>query len=121
MKFLCLGYFDKKAMDSRPKAEIDTYMHRCEAPLAELYRSRQLIFDAGLETKTVSVRIVKGKQMVTDGPFAETRQVVGSAFLIEARDMDEAVRVASLHPAARLGEEFGWGIQIRPVGIFHEG
>jgi hypothetical protein len=121
VKYLCLGYFDKKAMDARPKSEIDAYMRQCKAPLAELYGSKELVFDAGLGEETVSVRIVKGKQMVTDGPFVETREVVGSAFLVEARDMDEAVRVASLHPAARLGEEFGWGIQIRPVGIFHEG
>ncbi len=121
MRFLCLGYFDKKAMDARPKAEIDAYMRRCEAPLANLYKSGHMIVDAGLGLETASVRTVKGKLTATDGPFVETREVVGGVFLIEARDMDEAVRVASMHPAAQMGEEFGWGIEIRPVTAFHEG
>ena len=50
----------------------------------------------------------------------ETKEQIGSFFLIEAADMQEAVRIASLHPAALLGEELGWGIEIRPVKFFLE-
>ena len=53
--------------------------------------------------------------MVSDGPFVETKERVGGLFLIEARDLNDAIRVASLHPAAHLGEQLGWGIEIRPI------
>jgi hypothetical protein len=63
----------------------------------------------------VSVRPAKGKPSVTDGPFAETKEQLGSFFLIEAKDMEEAVRIASMHPAARLGEQLGWGVEVRGI------
>ena len=63
----------------------------------------------------MSLRPRKGQILVTDGPFAETREALGSFFLIEARDRDEAVRIASMHPAARLNEHLGWGVEIRPI------
>jgi hypothetical protein len=62
-----------------------------------------------------TVRARDGKPVVTDGPFVETRDVVASFLLIEARDLNDAIRIASLHPAANLGEELGWGIEIRPL------
>jgi hypothetical protein len=55
---------------------------------------------------------------VTDGPYAATKEVVGGLVLIEARDLNEAIQVASLHPAARMGEELGWGIELRPIEEF---
>lgn len=53
--------------------------------------------------------------MVTDGPYVETQEQLGSFFLIEGADMQEATKLASMHPAANLGEEMGWGIEIRPI------
>ena len=58
--------------------------------------------------------------MVTDGPFAETKEQIGAFFIIEARDLDEAAEVASLHPAARLGENVGWAIEVRPIDHFEQ-
>ena len=55
---------------------------------------------------------------MTDGPFAETKEQIGAFFIIEARDLDEATRVASQHPAAHLGEEVGWGVEVRPIDYF---
>jgi hypothetical protein len=54
---------------------------------------------------------------MTDGPFAETKEQVGGFFMIEAKDMDEAMSIASKHPAAHLGEQVGWGIEVRPLGV----
>lgn len=54
---------------------------------------------------------------MTDGPYAEAKEMVGGFFIIEAADKDEAVRVASLHPAATLGECVGWGIEVHPIGF----
>jgi hypothetical protein len=53
-----------------------------------------------------------------DGPFLETKEQVGGVFLIEAKDLAEAVAMASKHPAAHLGEGLGWGIELRPVAVF---
>ena len=56
-------------------------------------------------------------RLVTDGPYAETKEQVGSYFQIEARDLNQAIEVASKHPAARLNEHLGWGIEIRPIEV----
>ena len=55
---------------------------------------------------------------MTDGPYAEAKEMVGGFFIIEAADKDEALRVASLHPAATLGEDVGWGIEVHTIGFF---
>ncbi len=60
-----------------------------------------------------------GKPQVTDGPYAEARELVGGFFIIEAADKEEAVRVASLHPAATLGESLGWGIEVHPISFLN--
>jgi hypothetical protein len=120
VKFLCLGYFDSGKMDAHPKEEIDAVMHECQPHLKELYKSGQVIIDAGLALETKRLRRMNGKVKVMDGPFTETKEMIGSAFLIEARDMEEAIRVASLHPTVQvgLGEQLGWSIEIRPIHYF---
>lgn len=122
MKYLCLGYLEPEKMNARPKEEIDAVMSECQPHLEELYKSGQLIIDAGLSLETKCLRRVNGKVTVIDGPFVETKEMVGSAFLIEARDMEEAIRVASLHPTTQVGagEQFGWRIEIRPIDYFEK-
>ncbi|PWK09605.1 YciI family protein [Tumebacillus permanentifrigoris] len=122
MKFLCMGYFDPKKMNARPKEEIDAVMRECQPHLEEFYKSGQVLIDAGLDLETKSIRRVNGKVAVIDGPFVETKEMIGSAFLIEAQDMEEAIRVASLHPTTQVGagEQLGWGIEIRPIHYFEQ-
>ena len=55
---------------------------------------------------------------MTDGPYAEAKEMVGGFFIIEAADKDEAVRVASLHSAVTLGGSAGWGIEVHTIGVF---
>ena len=57
---------------------------------------------------------------MTDGPFMETKEQIGGIFVIEAEDMNEAIRVASRHPGARTGEQFRWAIEIHPLDVFNE-
>ena len=57
---------------------------------------------------------------MTDGPYTESKELVGGFFIIEAADRQEAVHVASIHPAANLGEQVGWGIEIHPIGFFEQ-
>ncbi|MGM0881538.1 MAG: YciI family protein [Bacillota bacterium] len=120
MQFLCLGYLDSAKMDALPKEEIDSVMRECQPHLEELYMSGQVMIDAGLSSETKCLRRANGKVKITDGPFIETKEMIGSAFLIEAKDMEEAIRIASLHPTVQLnaGEQFGWGIEIRPIHYF---
>jgi len=77
-----------------------------------------LIATEGVHFGATGVRVHKsagGKVTVTDGPFVETKEKVGGLFIIEARDLNEAIRIASMHPGARLGEDRGWAVEIRPI------
>ena len=78
------------------------------------------MLDAGLESEIKNLRRVDGKVIVTDGPFTETKELIGSIFIFEAENMDEAIQIASIHPTTQVnkGEEFGWRIEIRPVHYF---
>jgi hypothetical protein len=120
MIFLCMGYLIPEKMDARPNAEIEAVMSECQPHLEKFYDSGNVLIDAGLELETKSLRRVNGKVTVTDGPFTETKELIGSIFLIEAEDMDEAVQLAALHPTTQVssGEDFGWRIEIRPVHYF---
>ena len=81
-----------------------------------------LVVSASLEgpQTTFALRPRSGKPQLTDGPYAEANAMVGGFFIIEAADKDEAVRVASLHPAATLGENVGWGIEVHPIWFFEQ-
>jgi hypothetical protein len=122
MKYLCLGYYDEKKFDALPKAELDAIVSQCPRYDAALRESGHLVVTASLESPRAgkSLRPRKGKVSVTDGPFAETKEQIGSFFIIEARDLDEAVRVASNHPAAHLGEQVGWGVEVRAIDMFEQ-
>jgi hypothetical protein len=117
MKYLCLAYYDEKKFETLTQADMAAIGRDCRPLDEELQRSGHLLEVASLAaTKdSVSLRPRNGKVTVTDGPYAETKEQLGSFFLIEARDLNEAIQVASLHPAARLNEQLGWGIEIRPI------
>lgn len=120
MKYLCLAYGDKSKMEALSRAEMDALERDCGPYVEDLKKSGHLVSDNGLEWQTTVIRPRKGKASVTDGPFVESKEQVGGAFVIEAKDLDEAVRIASRHPAAHLGENLGWGIELRPVADFRE-
>ena len=115
MKYLCLAYGDRKKMEALSKGEFEDLVARCREHDAELQKSGHYVSAQSLEWDTKTIRPRKGKPVVTDGPFVEAKEQVGGLVIIEARDLDEAVRIASLHPAAHLGETLGWGIDVRPI------
>ena len=117
MKYLCLAYYDEKAFEALPKAEFDAIVGQCPAYDEALRRSGRLVVQASLGSprSTTVLRPKNGKPLVTDGPFVETKEQVGGFFIIEAAALDEAIRVASNHPAANLGERVGWAVEIRPI------
>jgi hypothetical protein len=112
MRFMLLIYNDSALMDALHAGEADAMMRECLAHADELKRDGQLIESRMLEGKESarSVRIRKGRLSATDGPFSETKEVLGGFNLIEADDMDEAVRIAAQFPWASTG-----CVEVRPV------
>jgi len=122
MKFLCLGYYDEQKFDALPKDQLDAIVSQCQTHDEALRNSGHLTLVASLEPvrKASSIRPRDGRAVVTDGPYAETKEQIGAFFIIEAADLNEATRIASLHPAAHLGEEVGWGVEVRPIDYFDQ-
>ncbi len=106
---MLLIYGDEQTWD-------DTYLAECYAESSQLAhdikKSGQFLATSPLQptSAATSVRIRDGKRVVTDGPFAETREQLGGYFLIEATDRDEAINIASRIPGARRGT-----VEVRPV------
>ena len=112
MKFMLLIYNDSTMLDALPAREFDATMRDCLAHADELRQEGYLLESQMLEGAATarSVRIRNGRQAVIDGPFAETKEVLGGFNLIEASDMEEAVRIAAQFPWARTG-----CVEVRPV------
>jgi len=112
MKFIVLIYTDPKLLASVPKPEFNETMRGCLAYADELQRDGTLLQSAMLEdTRTArSFRVRKGKKTVVDGPFAETKEVLGGFNIIEAPDMEAAMRIAEEFPWSETG-----AIEVRPI------
>lgn len=115
MKYLCLAYGDQEKMSALTKEEFEALVARCRVYDEELKGSGHLVQSFSLEWDCATIRARNGKPVTTDGPFVETKEKVGGLILIEAKDLNEALRVATLHPAAHLGEKLGWAIEVRPI------
>jgi len=114
MKYLCLAYGDSQKMKALSRAEMDAIFRECQPHIEELHKSGHLISDDGLTWDTTTIKPHNGTMSVTDGPFTESKEQIGGVFVVEARDLNEAILVASKHPAAHIGEHLGWGIEVRP-------
>ena len=112
MKFMLLVYNDKDLLGTLPAPEFDSRMRSCLSHADHLREEGRLFDSQMLEDPGTakSVRIRQGRKTVMDGPFAETKEVLGGFNLIEARDMDEAVRIAEGFPWVSTG-----CVEIRPV------
>lgn len=109
MRYALLIYTERGYAETLPEAERDAAYAEYFA-LAEDDRCVGAAQLASVETAT-SVRVVGGRTLMTDGPFADTKEVLGGLCLIEAADLDEAIELASRVPAARLGGV----VEVRPV------
>ena len=112
MKFLCLVYHDERNLDAMSPADWDILVRDHLAYDEELRQGGHFILGQALGPvrTAATVRVRSGRTSVTDGPFAETREQLGGVILIEARDFDEAVRLAADIPSARVGT-----IEVRPA------
>jgi hypothetical protein len=112
MKFMLLVYNDPMLLDAMPASQFDSEMRDCLDHADELQSNGHLLESQQLEpVRTArSVRVRGGKLSITDGPFAETKEILGGFNIIEADDMEEAVRIASEFPWIKTG-----CIEVRPV------
>ena len=112
MKFMVLIYNDPKLLGALPQREFDETMKGCIEHALELEGQGYLIESQQLEAPSTakSIRIRNGKMTTIDGPFSETKEVLGGFNLIEAENMEEAMRVALEFPWAETG-----CIEVRPV------
>lgn len=115
MKYLLMCCHEEKKLDSMSKGECDALIDETSAYCDALQKSGHLIVAEPLEPveMAMTVRVRNGKVSVTDGPFAETKEQVGGYFLIEARDVNEAIQVASKVPSVRFGT-----MEVRPIRDF---
>jgi hypothetical protein len=112
MKFMLLIYNDNTMLDALPQAQFDATMRRCLEHADELRKDGHLLDSQMLESASTakSVRSRKERMTIVDGPFAESKEVLAGFNLIDAEDMDEAVRIAMQFPWARTG-----CVEVRPV------
>lgn len=110
MKYLCLVYLDESRLDELPDAE-------CVAYDQSIRNSGQCIASEALQSvhTATTVRIRNDKLIVTDGPFAETKEQLAGFYMIEASDLNEAIQVAAKIPPARVGS-----VEVRPIRPIRE-
>jgi hypothetical protein len=119
MKYLCLCYYDQKKFNALSESDLEALGRACRPHDQALHESSHLLLVGSLAPPSSSraLRPGNGRPSVTDGPYAETREPVGAFLIIEARDMGEAVEVASKHPGAHVGDYLGGGIEVRPIDM----
>lgn len=117
MKYLCLIYDDESKMGTMSKEEGDAFMGEYFSFTNDIQKSGHYVAGEALhpvQTAT-SVRIRNGKLSTTDGPFAETKEQLGGFYLINARDLNEAISIAARIPSVRIGT-----IEVRPIVDFSD-
>lgn len=114
MKFMLLIYHDEATWDALTESERQEIYREYRELIQELEpKGTYLVGDELQPTSTArTVRVREGKPMITDGPFAETREQLGGFFFIEAADTNEANAIAARIPSARMGS-----IEVRPVAV----
>ena len=112
MKFMVLIYNDTDMLDAMPARQFDATMRQCLDHADELRNDGHLLDSQQLEAPSTAktIRVRNGRQTVVDGPYTETKEMLGGFNIIEARDMDEAVQIAATFPWASTGS-----IEVRPV------
>jgi hypothetical protein len=117
MQYMCLIYDDEKVWDGMAEDERNTLFADYGAFTESIKDSGNYVAGDALQpiATATSVRVRDGQTLVTDGPFAETKEQLGGYYLVEAKDVDEALKIAERIPSARYGT-----IEVRPVVVWEE-
>ena len=112
MKYLCLIYDEEKKLAAMSKADVDALMGEYFAFTRAIRASGHYLGGNDLQptANATTIRIRNGQMAATDGPFAETKEQLGGYYLIEAKDLNEAIQVAARIPSAKIGS-----IEVRPI------
>lgn len=112
MRYMLLCYDDEQAWANAGEGAQEKAMAQAAELTQELHANGQYVLAAPLQpaATATSVRVHNGKPLITDGPFVETREVMGGFYLIDANNLDEAIAIAVRHPGNRFG-----GVEIRPI------
>lgn len=115
MKYLCLIYDSEKLIQGLPKPELDGIFGEYGAFTQDITKSGHYLGGNPLQPvhTATTVRVRNGKISTTDGPFAETKEQLGGYYLVEAKDLNEAIGLAARIPSARYGS-----IEVRPIMVF---
>jgi hypothetical protein len=110
MKFICLGFHDETSWTEMSESERKSFMEQCFAYDDELRRGGHFLGGEALQTvrNAATVRCRRGQIVVTDGPYAETKEQLGGILFLEASDLNHAIQLMSKHPGLRAG-----GFEIR--------
>ena len=113
MRYLLLCCFDEKQWEAMPESRRDAIMREYGALMADLDRSGRHLASARLQptSAATTLRVRNGKAVVTDGPYAETKEQLGGYHLIECDDLDEAMAIAQRIPTL----PFGGTVEVRPL------
>jgi hypothetical protein len=117
MKYLCLIYDEERKLGAMSKKESDAFMGEYGAFTQDIKNSDHYIAGEALTpvSTATTIRARNGKIATTDGPFAETKEQLGGFYLIEARDLNDAIQVASRIPSAKTGS-----VEVRPIMVFNQ-
>jgi len=119
MKYICLGYLDPGKFENMSESERNTVFDECFSYNDELRKNGHLLAEESLQpaNTAVTVSLKNGKVVVTDGPYAETKEQVGGIQVLEARDLNHAIQLISQCPGVKL--KCGT-IEIRPAADMNE-
>jgi hypothetical protein len=117
MQYLLLIYNSEKAWDDMSEAERNQHFGGYMKFSADIKQSGHMVGGEALQPvrTATTVRVRNGKTQTTDGPFAETREQLGGYYLVDAKDLDEAVKIAARIPDAAIGNGC---VEIRPIMVF---
>ena len=120
MKYLGLAYFTPDKFAAMAPDDVKALVCQCPALDEKMRATGKVLVSASLGDldSWKTLRPHSGKTNVSDGPYTEAKEVVGGLFIIEADSQDEALRIASMHPAATLGEEGGWAVELIPMDFY---
>ena len=120
MKYVGLAYFTPEKFAAMAPDDVKALVSQCPALDEKMRATGKMLVSASLGDLEGwrTLRSRGGKTHVTDGPYTESKEVVGGLFLIEADSLDEALRTAAMHPAAQLGEEGEWAVELIPLDFY---
>jgi len=117
MKYICLGYMEEKKWETMSESERNAMLDDCFAYDDVLRKNGHFAGGEALQSpqNATTLRWKNGKVLITDGPYAETKEHLGGILVLEARDLNHAIQLMSNHPGVKAGP-----FEIRPVADLNE-